>query len=70
MELAVHPERRGIGLGEAMLHVAARAYRDAGVERVGLKVDADNPTGAPRLYQRLGYVTDRVYAVFERPTRT
>ena len=31
-----------------------RTYREAGVRRVGLKVDSDNPTGAPRLYERLG----------------
>ena len=63
-DLAVHPEHRRRGLGEAMNGVAAAAYHAAGVERMGLKVDADNPTGAPRLYQRLGYERDRVYVVF------
>jgi len=63
-DLAVHPEHRRRGLGEAMNAVAAAAYRAAGVERMGLKVDSDNPTGAPRLYGRLGYELDRVYAVY------
>jgi mycothiol synthase len=65
-DLAVHPGRRRQGLGEALLHHAARLYRDAGVQRIGLKVDSDNPTGAPRLYERLGYVTDRVYAILTK----
>jgi ribosomal protein S18 acetylase RimI-like enzyme len=65
-DLAVHPSRRRQGLGEALLHHAARHYRESGVRRVGLKVDSDNPTGARRLYERLGYVTDRTYAIFTK----
>jgi len=65
-DLAVHPRHRRRGLGEALLHHAHRAYRDRGVDRVGLKVDSDNPTAAGRLYERLGYRTDRIYAVLER----
>jgi len=66
-DLAVHPDQRRRGLGEALLHHAAFAYRRAGVRRVGLKVDSDNPTRAARLYERLGYAVDRVYAVLELP---
>ena len=29
------------------------------MKQVGLKVDSTNPTGAPRLYERLGFVTDQ-----------
>jgi ribosomal protein S18 acetylase RimI-like enzyme len=65
-DLAVHPEHRRRGLGEALLHHAHGRYRKAGVRRVGLKVDSDNPTAAYRLYERLGYVTDRVYAVLSK----
>jgi ribosomal protein S18 acetylase RimI-like enzyme len=65
-DLAVHPEHRRRGLGEALLHRAHETYRAAGAGRVGLKVDSDNPTGAPRLYERLGYVTDRTYAIFTK----
>jgi ribosomal protein S18 acetylase RimI-like enzyme len=65
-DLAVHPEHRRRGLGEALLHRAHETYRAAGASRVGLKVDSDNPTGAPRLYERLGYVTDRKYAIFTK----
>lgn len=65
-DLAVHPGHRRRGLGEALLQHAHHAYRARGVDRVGLKVDSDNPTAAGRLYERLGYRTDRVYAVLER----
>ena len=65
-DLAVHPAHRRRGLGEAMNAVAAAAYRAAGVEWMGLKVDVDNPTGALRLYARLGYERVRDYAVYAR----
>jgi mycothiol synthase len=53
-DLAVAPAARGRGLGEALLrHAFARLY-ERGVRRVGLKVDAANPTGALRLYERVG----------------
>ena len=38
-----------------------RVYAERGAERVGLKVDDSNPTGAPRLYASLGFETDRRY---------
>jgi ribosomal protein S18 acetylase RimI-like enzyme len=53
-DLAVAPAERGRGLGEALLrHAFARLY-ERGVRRIGLKVDAHNPTSALRLYERLG----------------
>jgi ribosomal protein S18 acetylase RimI-like enzyme len=65
-DLAVDPDQRGRGLGEALcLHVFGEFHR-RGVARVGLKVDADNPTGAVRLYERVGMQRDRVYHVFGR----
>ena len=33
---------------------------------VGLKVDADNPTGAPQLYERVGFVIDRRYTIWSK----
>lgn len=53
-DLAVANGARGRGLGESLLrHAFARLY-ERGVRRVGLKVDARNPTGAVRLYERVG----------------
>jgi len=53
-DIAVAPAARGRGLGETLLrHAFARLY-ERGVRSVGLKVDAHNPTGALRLYERVG----------------
>jgi ribosomal protein S18 acetylase RimI-like enzyme len=42
------------GLGEALLRTAFQALHARGLRRVGLGVDAENVTGAPRLYERVG----------------
>jgi ribosomal protein S18 acetylase RimI-like enzyme len=65
-DLVVDPSERGRGLGKALLQHGFAAYRDRGAERVGLKVDAGNPTGAPQLYERVGFVIDRRYAVWTK----
>jgi ribosomal protein S18 acetylase RimI-like enzyme len=53
-DVAVAPDARGRGLGEALLRHAFASLYDSGVRRIGLKVDAHNPTSAIRLYERLG----------------
>jgi GNAT superfamily N-acetyltransferase len=52
--LGVRPRwrKRGLGLG-LLRHAFAEFYR-RGQARVGLGVDAENPTGATRLYERAG----------------
>lgn len=60
-DLAVRPSWRGRGLGEALLRAAFAEFHRRGTETVGLKVDADNPTGAVRLYERMGMTRDRTY---------
>lgn len=65
-DLVVHEDERGRGLGRALLEHGFRKYRERGVGRVGLKVDANNPTGAVRLYERLGFVVDRRYGMWEK----
>jgi mycothiol synthase len=44
--------RRGLGL--ALLHASFREFRKRGLPRASLGVDAQNPTGATRLYERAG----------------
>ncbi|HEY5295311.1 MAG TPA: GNAT family N-acetyltransferase [Gaiellaceae bacterium] len=63
-DLVVHESERGRGLGTALLQHAFRAYADRGAARVGLKVDSTNPTGAPALYERAGFVTDQRYGIW------
>jgi len=63
-DIVVHESERGQGIGRALLQHALRTYAGRGAARVGLKVDATNPTGAPALYERAGFVTDQRYEIW------
>jgi mycothiol synthase len=59
--LGVRRPWRRRGVGEALLRHSFREFRERGFSRVALGVDADSPTGAPRLYERAGmHVVRRV----------
>ncbi len=61
-DLAVEADRRGQGLGRALVLAACAALRDRGAERVELKVHGDN-VPALRLYTALGFrVVERLPA--------
>jgi mycothiol synthase len=53
--LAVLREHRKRGLGTALLVQSLHALRDAGMEAAHLHADAENLTGAMRLYERVGF---------------
>lgn len=52
--IGVRPAWRRCGLGLALLRESFRRFRETGESVVALGVDADNPTGAVRLYERAG----------------
>jgi mycothiol synthase len=56
--------RQGLGLA-LLLHGFGELYR-RGIERVGLGVHGENPTGAPRLYERAGMVVSRRFDHFAK----
>ena len=56
--------RRGLGL--ALLQHSFRDFAERGATRVGLGVDAENTTGAVRLYERAGMHPARRNDTFER----
>jgi mycothiol synthase len=59
--LGVRRPWRRRGLGEALLRHSFAEFHRRGFPRVVLGVDADSPTGAPRLYERAGmHVVRRV----------
>lgn len=55
----VVPERRGEGIGTALLTAAEDRLREAGADAVSLEVMADN-AAARRFYERHGYAPHRV----------
>jgi mycothiol synthase len=52
--LGVRPRWRRRGLGELLLRIAFAEFARRDEPRVALGVDAQNPTGATRLYERVG----------------
>lgn len=66
-DIAVAERERGKGIARALLHHGFRAYAERGVERVGLKVDSANPTGALELYERAGFVIERHHETWAKP---
>ncbi len=54
------------GLGEAMLHEAFRRFWEIGRREVALGVDAQNETGATRLYERVGMRVASSATFFEK----
>lgn len=53
-DLVVQPRWRRRGVGQALLLHVFEAFRSRGASSVSLKVEIDNPTGAERLYRRVG----------------
>jgi mycothiol synthase len=67
--VGVRREWRGRGLGLALLQDAFRAYGERGVRKVGLSVDAESVTGAPRLYERAGMTVTRTHLLYRKELR-
>jgi ribosomal protein S18 acetylase RimI-like enzyme len=65
-DIVVRESERGNGLAKALLQHAFRAYAQRGADRVGLKVDSTNPTGAPQLYERVGFQTDKRLGIWQK----
>ena len=67
--LGVLPEYRQRGLGQALLRHTFGEFAGRGLEAVGLGVDAENPTGAVRVYERAGMYVERTNLLFEKHQR-
>ena len=55
------------GLAGALIARSLMVLRERGMETAGLGVDADNPTGALRLYESLGFRPIRRYVFYRKP---
>jgi mycothiol synthase len=67
--LGVRRHWRRRGLGEALLRHSFGEFHRRGYPRVILGVDADSPTGAPRLYERAGMHVVRRIDFYEKVLR-
>jgi mycothiol synthase len=64
--LGVLPAYRQKGLGQALLRHTFGEFARRGFSAVGLGVDAQNPTGAVRVYERAGMHVERTNLLFEK----
>jgi len=60
---------RGKGYAKALLLHSFRAFFERGMPRVTLGVDAENPTGATHLYERVGMHVEQENVVYEKALR-
>jgi ribosomal protein S18 acetylase RimI-like enzyme len=65
-EVAVRRPWRRRGLGAALIAGSLRTFRDRGMDEASLGVDAENPTGALALYERLGFRRHRSFRVYRK----
>ena len=67
--LGVRRPWRKMGLGLALLQHSFGEFYKRGMTTIGLGVDASNPTGATRLYQRVGMYVASEFATYEKELR-
>ncbi len=60
------PYRRQ-GLAAALMAISLQVLRNEGVDTASLGVDSENPTGARRIYEKLGFREYDHYASFRKP---
>jgi mycothiol synthase len=65
--ISVRRPWRKRGLATALIADTLRLFRDMGLEEGALGVDSENPTGALRLYESLGFRRHRTGISFRKP---
>ncbi len=66
LDLGVLREWRGQGIATALLHHAFGELYRRGYHHITTAVDAESPTGAHRLYERVGMTPTYGHSIFER----
>lgn len=60
---------RNRGLASALIARSFDVLRKEGMSEAALMVDSDNPSGANRLYERMGYRIHTQYTIYRKPIR-
>jgi GNAT superfamily N-acetyltransferase len=58
---------RGLGLASALVARSLQVHRDRGMTVAALGVDAENPNGAVRLYEKFGFTPHVTWALVRKP---
>jgi ribosomal protein S18 acetylase RimI-like enzyme len=66
-DIAVRRPWRRRGLARALIAQSLAALKQRGMTAAALGVDAENPTGALRLYESLGFRPFKRWTTFRRP---
>ncbi|MBM2842718.1 MAG: hypothetical protein HW404_555 [Anaerolineales bacterium] len=69
-DIAVRRPWRRRGLAGALIARSLETLRERGMDEAALGVDAENRTGALRLYEQLGYTVIQQWTVYRRPVPT
>ena len=64
--VGVRRSQRGKGAAQALINAALRRYRELGWQRATLHVDTTSPTGADKLYRKLGFTPAAIELVYGR----
>lgn len=67
--LGVRRPWRKLGLGEALLLHSFAEFHQRGTQTIGLIVDSQNPSGATRLYQKVGMHANAEFVYYEKELR-
>lgn len=67
--LGVRRPWRKQGLGTALLLKSLQVFRQTGLTQAALGCDSENPTGATRIYERLGFTVSKTRIAFRKPLR-
>jgi mycothiol synthase len=65
--ISVRRPWRRRGLARALLARSLRLLNDQGMEEAALGVDAENPNGALRLYESMGFQTVKCHTTYRKP---
>jgi ribosomal protein S18 acetylase RimI-like enzyme len=66
-EISVRRPWRRKGIARALLTRSIQMFIEMGMEETALGVDTENPSGALKLYQDVGYTEDKRYITYRKP---
>jgi ribosomal protein S18 acetylase RimI-like enzyme len=66
-EITTHRDWRRRGIARALIVRSMHMHKAKGMTEVALGVDTNNPTGALKLYQSLGYKKERSWTIYRKP---